>query len=345
MIMSHLYTSVAYALNRSRNHLHYTRKEFRDMIKYLKANPQQLASGEDAEDGELTENQQSINLTRSFLQSAAAKAVHHSKIRIEFNATLRHELRLIERALSSEWIDLRRPISHMIKRTPSGVAHSDSCLRAAGGFSISMGFWWYIEWPAEVQQLTLRYIKNDKDSRLISINALEYAAVIITYVAAVHFFRTKGKDPADPYPNVLQFADNTVSESWAMNGCKAPPLPKRATAEWWLTKGCKLSQIGRGLGRLQCALMMNSNVGLSTSHVTTKDNIIADRISRVKRETDIIPSFDALAKDFRVLSYLDRFHPPQELVSAIIATLLRRKSFDVLAHAEKALGKLDKSTF
>ncbi len=56
-------------------------------------------------------------------------------------------------------------------------------------------------------------------------------------------------------------ADNTCSEVWA-------------------TKGCKRSFIGRRIGKIQCAMMINNPVGCDLGHVDTKSNVIADRISR-----------------------------------------------------------------
>ena len=183
---------------------------------------------------------------------------------------------MITRALSSDNIDLHRPIAHMVHRDPSAIGYSDSCLRAAGGFSIKMKFWWYIEWPECIQKRTLRYIKNNKNNMLISINLLEYAALLIEYVAATHYYRNGGTDDSDPYPTVLLYADNTTAEAWAK------------------MKSCKTSMAGRALGRLQCALMINNHVGINIGHVTTKDNVIADRISRIKKETNTLPDFEKL---------------------------------------------------
>ena len=105
-----------------------------------------------------------------------------------------------------------RPIGHLIKQSPSGVGYSDSCLHAAGGCILDLGFWWYLEWPKNIQQHTLKFIYNDKDGKLVSINALEYASLIINYVAAshvlTHVYPTKG----DPHPVVLLYADNITSE-------------------------------------------------------------------------------------------------------------------------------------
>ena len=85
---------------------------------------------------------------------------------------MRAETNLIFHALSSPWIDMWRPLGHLIKRTPSGIGYSDSCLHAAGGYSLDMGFWWYIEWPESIKSQTLKFIFNDADGKLISINAL-----------------------------------------------------------------------------------------------------------------------------------------------------------------------------
>ena len=74
-----------------------------------------------------------------------------------------------------------------------------------------MGFWWYIEWLEEAQALTLHFVKNNKDSSLISINALEYAALIINYVAACPHFLTS-ENTLDPHTLVLMFADNIAAE-------------------------------------------------------------------------------------------------------------------------------------
>ena len=220
---------------------------------------------------------------------------------------------------------MSRPLGHMVGRDPSGVGHSDSCLHAAGGYSIEMNFWWYIEWPESVRRQTLKYVKNDKNNTLISINVLEYAAGIIEFIAALHYFKTYHTDKTDPHPTVLLYADNTTAESW-------------------LLKGCKSSMIGRSLGRLQCSLMINSPVGLYIDHVTTKDNKIADRISRIKSETDVSSYYKSLVQDFPQLASCRRFHPSAELTSSIIALLLRKKSQDPLEVRGRILADLGRST-
>ncbi len=100
--------------------------------------------------------------------------------------------------------------------------------------------------------------------------------------------------------------------------------------------------IGRALGRLQCALMVNNHVGISVRHVTTKKNVIADRISRIKRETNLLPKFSKLLQDYPRMNSCRRFQRSVELVSAVTAALLHEKSLDPLEVANKVLNDLGK---
>ena len=108
---------------------------------------------------------------------------------------------------------------------------------------------------------------------------------------------------------VLLMADNTSSESWA-------------------EKGCNSSHIGRALSRLQCAMMMNNNVGLITDHITTTKNVIADCISRIKRETHSVCSFKTIMQDYPALAGCKRFQPSAALISHLIDAILQKKFID-----------------
>jgi hypothetical protein len=314
-LLSHIYTSITAALKQSESHLVSTNKDFRQMLNKLK---QHTFSGRQG--SPLARDA----LEASYAASTTASMVHHSHRRFFINRTLRAELQLVESALSSPWIDMSRPIAHFVQRDPSGIAWSDSSLDAAGGYSVDMKFWWYIQWPEEVRQRTLRFVKNNSTNTLISINVLEYAALIINYVASTHYFLNH-KDPEDPYPSVLLYADNTTAESW-------------------LRKSCKNSFVGRALGRLQCSLMINNPVGINVDHVTTKDNVVADRISRIKQYTDTIPDFQSLLQDFPQLSSCNRFHPSAELISLVMDVLLQRNSVDPLQASRQLLADLGRTT-
>ena len=81
-----------------------------------------------------------------------------------------------------------------------------------------MRFWWYLQWPASIRKYTLIYVKNNKDGTLVSINVLEYAALLINYAAAYHYFH-HNPDPSDPFPMVKLDGDNAASESWMETAC------------------------------------------------------------------------------------------------------------------------------
>jgi hypothetical protein len=180
-----------------------------------------------------------------------------------------------------------------------------------------MRFWWYIKWPQEVESKTLRYVRSNKNGDLVSINVLEYAAMLITYAAAYHFYR-EHPDVTDPFPLVSLLADNTTAESWMETACTS-------------------SLIGRALGRLQCAMMMNNNVGFHTGHVTTTNNVIADRLSRLKRESHSMRGFESLLQEYPELAGCKRFQPSAELISHIMDAILLKKSVDPMEVNSKIL--------
>lgn len=291
-LLSHVYTSIAAALGVNTNHLRRTNRQFRELLRKAKT----------AE----TPTRES-----TFARSQTARSVHASPKKHWINTTLREELQLIIAALSSRRVKMRTPISHLVRRDPSSVAKSDSSLKAAGGYSIDMKFWWYIEWPAEVRNHTLIYVRNNKEGKLVSINVLEYAALLVTYAAAYHYHHNH-PDPSDPYPVVKFYADNTACESW-------------------MEKACNSSLIGRALSRLQCAMMINNNVGFSTGHITTKDNVIADLLSRITCEANISHEFNSILQGYPELGGCKRFHPSAALISHIMDAISQTRYIDPLA--------------
>ena len=290
-LLSHVYVSVAAALGDNTAYLIKSSKQFRQLLKDAKV-----------------KDRNEPTATNTFAQAEVEQARHSSTKKHWINKTLREELRIIIAALSSRRIKGRTPISHLVRRDPSAEAFSDSCLHAAGGYSVKMTFWWYIEWPPGVHEHTLIYIRNNADGTLISINVLEYAAQLFSYAAATHYYQ-EHPDPGDPSPVVLFYADNTAAEAW-------------------MVKGCNSSLVGRALGRLQCAMMMNNNVGIHTTYISTKKNVIADRISRVKREANILREFNSILQDFPELAGCKRFQPSADLISHIMDAISQKKCID-----------------
>ena len=291
-LLSHLYISIASSLQVNKAHEISTNKAFRDAIKALD-----------------TPDTPAHHL--SFHQGNIHRTIHKSPKLHFLNTTAKEELLLISQALTSPTISLRTPIAHLVSRDPTADGYGDSSLDAAGGFSVHCRFWWYLEWSDEIRRRTLRHIRDKAHPQFISINVLEYASIIINFAAMSLFFQ-QHPDPTNPYPVALLFADNVAAEIWAI-------------------KGCKRSFIGRALGRLLCALLLNNPLGLSTDRVCTHDNEIADAISRLKSERDSLSFFSSLVHSYPQLRGCRRFVPSHALLSGITEALLTGKLADPLA--------------
>ena len=96
--------------------------------------------------------------------------------------------------------------------------------------------------------------------------------------------------------------------------------------------------IGRRLGRLQCALMINNPVGLDTNYINTKKNVIADRLLQYKTESDAVRGFTSLQQEFLQLRNCRRFQPSNEIISWILDALSLGKLADPLAKSKGLLS-------
>jgi hypothetical protein len=241
----------------------------------------------------------------------AAHLVHHAKFQYNINKTMRQEIEFFrEKLLPESNIAWETPIAHIIPRTPTFISFGDSCLEGAGGYCISLGFWWHIPFPEAVIQRTLKHKKDNKDGLLISINVLEFVTVIINYCAALHFIKTTSATN-DPYPVLLNVTDN-------------------ASALSWTTGACKKSKVGRLLARFFCSLMINSPLGINSKWISTDDNKIADDISRIKRDSateDSPPFFDysILTQTYPELIHCSSFKIQPELISLIWEIVLTER--------------------
>jgi hypothetical protein len=95
------------------------------------------------------------------------------------------------------------PIAHIISRMPTFITFGDSCLEGAGGYSLSVGFWWHLPFPEKVKLRTLLHKRDNADGLLISINVLEFVTVIINYCATLHMVLSK-KSHKQPIPSATQ---------------------------------------------------------------------------------------------------------------------------------------------
>ena len=148
-IMSHIYTSLAFALKQNELLLRSCSPKFRDIIK--KIDLKQFAG-----------SQREMARELNFALKMAAKMVNtHSQVYI-INETMREELNFIRQALQHDSkIPFEVPIAFIIPRTPTASLFGDSSLLSCGGYSIELRFWWFIPFPDEVVAHTLLHLKND----------------------------------------------------------------------------------------------------------------------------------------------------------------------------------------
>jgi hypothetical protein len=190
------------------------------------------------------------------------------------------------------------PIAHLIPRTPFATTIGESLLVGAGGFSITLGFWWHICFPDEVVQRTLRFKTNNNDSMLVLISILEFVTVIINYCTALHVVQTSPVTD-DPHPVILNVTDNSSVLSWTLHMCKQ-------------------SKIGQMLARFFCSLLINLPLGINSQWISTIDNKIADNISCLKKQSDnnSSPAFDytILKQTYPELRHCSFFQIQPELI-------------------------------
>ena len=294
-LLGHIYSSLAHALRWNQAHLIRTNHAFRYALKAARTAPATPAGA----------------VQRAFYAGDTARLVHRNNSHHFIDRNTARDLRLIERALRSGTTPKACPIAHLIPRTPIGVARSDSCLHAAGGYCIFAKFWWYLEWPQEIQERTIRHTTGRNNPSLISINALKYATQIISMLGCYLHIQDLGNSSPDPHPVFLLECDNTQGEAW-------------------LKKGCTSSTIGRALTRLQAALLFDNKVGYRFGRVDTKSNVIADGISRIPSESSLTRDFPLLLTQAPSLSGLRRYLPNAAIISSIMAALLQTESADPL---------------
>jgi hypothetical protein len=314
-IMSHMYTSLAFALKQNKELLLTCSPKFREIVRNI-------------ERKQFSGNQSEFARELNFTLKTAAKMVNHYKQIYVINETMRAEIDFIRQALREDsGISFEVPIAFIIPRTPSASLFGDSSLRACGGYSTELRVWWYIPFPDKIIHRTLLHMRNNEDETFISINCLEYVTIIINYCAAISAV-LKDKNITDPHPVVLCVTDNISAKKWTVHTSKK-------------------SIIGRALARFFCGLLIGSDVGINAKWISTSANKIADEISRIKKSTQNPSSFhydfSKLQQDHVDLKHCCFFQPSQELLFLIWDILLTRKSPDlnkVLLLKQSGFGKL-----
>ncbi len=283
LLLPDLYAEIAWCLESHRDHLYMTNKQFRTLLK-------------------LHQDLTAPHNYRTFAVAKMARAVHLLRHQHFISKQLTKLMTLITLILKDNSILRFCPIAHLVSRDPSAIAYSDSSLNAAGGFSTDLNFWWHLQWPEHIQARAAKASMGDT----ISINALEYSAIIINYIAssaALLDAPTKN----DPYLTALFFTDNVASEAW-------------------ICKGAKKSPTGKALGFLQATLMIHNPVEIHADRISTTNNVIANQISQFPNHSNPLPHFSTLSQQFPQLRHCRRFHPSAELVSTILDALSLAKS-------------------
>ena len=315
-LMSHLYTSLAFALKSNTELLEKSSSGFRKFI-------DQIATKNFS--GKQLDNQRHVN----FAMKKVTKMINKHGHQYLVNRTMQDELTFLSQALSPDsGIKFETPIAHLIPRTPTASIIGDSSLLACGGYSITLKFWWHLSFPKEVIERTLLHLKNNSDETFISINCLEYVTIIINYCASKTVFESK-EITDDPHPVVLCVTDNTSALNWPLHPSKK-------------------SIIGRALARFFCGLLIGSNVGVNAKWISTTENVIADKISRLKSTNptsspSLTYDYSNLQQEHKELKACSFFHPSPKLLSLIWEILLTQKCPDlsaVLKLKPSDLGKL-----
>ena len=293
-LMSHLYSSLAFALRENRAFLVNTSKRFRALIKKTKQDMGHCVTADERE----------IN----FALSQSAKKVHSCPATYRIPPSLRAELEYIRRILADTGIPLHTPIAVIVPRDYEYAMWADSCKQSGGGWSTDMKFWWFLEYPTEI--VGRATLANNKGGKYISINALEMVCVIVNYAAAIHVC-WHDKIDLSHFPAILNWCDNTSACSW-------------------INTRCKESLIGRALGRFFCGMIMGTALSLDADYISTHANVIADDISRLKRSADGQYDHSKLLTDHPLLCSCRTFQPSKSLLTTLWDIMLNSASPDPL---------------
>lgn len=240
-----------------------------------------------------------------FFSSKVARAIWDCKSRTFINLDIRAEITFLHQVFQNpvayNWSS---PIGHLIEREPDYEGWQDACLTGAGGFSFNLRFWWILEWPDEIANRTIRFLpKGDKN--LISINMLEYVAIIMGLAASIVAWEALPVHIRPLHPMNLLWTDNTTAAAWTKRiaGLKGPQ--------------------GKALARVFAHLLMFSDVGVLAAHIKGDLNVIADYLSRLRKQNDFSRfQYSSLVKQYPQLKCCRRFQPSQELLSLVYASLL-----------------------
>jgi len=251
---------------------------------------------------------------KHFAISQLLRQTWHSRTKFRVSPSLRKEIKLLQYLFKNRTkFHFSSPIAHIIPKDFDYSAKGDACLDGAGGFSSSLKFWWYVQWPDHIKMKTLKHfvkIYKTISGDFVSINLLEYVTIIISYAACVTKLRQIRHHLQHPNPTILIESDNTTAVSWTR-------------------KAASSTQAGKQLAFLLTSIMIqHQHVGLSSTHISGIDNTVADEISRtpsLSSPASLFSSITYLKQKFPQLTGSQQFLPSQSLLSTIWDALLLKQ--------------------
>ncbi len=249
-LLTYLYTSIAYALSENKHFLENLSAKFKSIIKLLQKGCFSCP----------VKDQVCHTL---FAIKGSDKMIHHARLQYNINQTMHQEIDFFcDKLRPDSGIQWEAPIAHIIPRIPTCITFGNRCLDGAGGYSLSLGFWWHLPIFHDIIMQTLLHKCDNLDGRLISINILEFITVIINYYAALHVILTS-KVTDNPHRVLLNVTNNAFALSWT-------------------TGACQKSKLGQLLARFFCSLLINSPLGMNSQWISMLDSVLTDDISHAK---------------------------------------------------------------
>ena len=129
---------------------------------------------------------------------------------------------------------------------------------------------------------------------------------IINYAICSHIYKDRNLGASYPHQTLLNWSDNRSAIAW--------------------TKQAAISSAGgKALSRIFCPLCINNNLECTSHYINTKDNIIADDISRIKSNLTA-SSLQQLFQDHVELKSCRQFHLNPEFISCLMHAVLLGQS-------------------
>ncbi len=159
-LLSHLYSSITYALSENKRLLTESSAEFQNIVLAIQTNAFVTPCKDLAQH-------------TSFAMKHAEELTHHASYQYNINRTMHYEIEFFRDKLKPDsGIKWEMPIAHLIHWTPFATTIGDILLEGAGGFSVTLGFWWHIRFPDTVVRRTLRFKTSNNNGMLVLINVL-----------------------------------------------------------------------------------------------------------------------------------------------------------------------------